>query len=182
MNSIIFCSILAIFFLLIIITYNSFVSLKNMVKDSFSNMDVYLKKRWDLIPNLITVVKSYAQHEKDVFTKISELRSIAYNQIPENKKINLNQKLYSELNKIMVIVEAYPELKTNENFLKLNTQLIEIEDDIANSRKYYNAVVREYNTKIETFPNSIIAKIFNFQTEKMFEIDSTQRENVRVDL
>lgn len=153
-----------------------------MVKDSFSNMDVYLKKRWDLIPNLITVVKSYAQHEKDVFTKISELRSIAYNQIPENKKINLNQKLYSELNKIMVIVEAYPELKTNENFLKLNTQLIEIEDDIANSRKYYNAVVREYNTKIETFPNSIIAKIFNFQTEKMFEIDSTQRENVRVDL
>ena len=182
MNSIIFCSILAIFFLLNIITYNSFVSLKNMVKDSFSNMDVYLKKRWDLIPNLITVVKSYAQHEKDVFTKISELRSIAYNQIPENKKINLNQKLYSELNKIMVIVEAYPELKTNENFLKLNTQLIEIEDDIANSRKYYNAVVREYNTKIETFPNSIIAKIFNFQTEKMFEIDSTQRENVRVDL
>lgn len=153
-----------------------------MVKDSFSNMDVYLKKRWDLIPNLITVVKSYAQHEKDVFTKISELRSIAYNQIPENKKINLNQKLYSELNKIMVIVEAYPELKTNENFLKLNTQLIEIEDDIANSRKYYNAVVREYNTKIETFPNSIIAKIFNFQTEKMFEINSIERENVRVDL
>lgn len=153
-----------------------------MVKDSFSNMDVYLKKRWDLIPNLITVVKSYAQHEKDVFTKISELRSIAYNQIPENKKINLNQKLYSELNKIMVIVEAYPELKANENFLKLNTQLIEVEDEIANSRKYYNAVVREYNTKVETFPNSIIAKIFNFKTEKMFEINSIERENVRVDL
>ena len=182
MNNLILFFIVGVFFLLTIVTYNSFVSLKNMVRDSFANMDVYLKKRWDLIPNLIAVVKSYAQHEKDVLTKISELRSVSYKQIPDSKKININQKLYSELNKIMLIVEAYPELKANENFLKLNTQLIEVEDEIANSRKYYNAVVREYNTKVETFPNSIIAKIFNFKTEKMFEINSIERENVRVDL
>ena len=182
MNNIILLSVIILFLFMIITAYNSFVSLKNMVKDSFSNMDVYLKKRWDLIPNLMTVVKSYAQHEKDVFTKISELRSIPYNQIPENEKINLNKKLYSELNKIMLIVEAYPELKANENFLKLNTQLIEIEDDIANSRKYYNAVVREYNTKVETFPFNILAMIFNFKTEKMFEINNIQRESVSIDL
>lgn len=170
-----------IFFIVIIITYNSFVRLRNMVKAAFSTMDVYLKKRWDLVPNLIEVVAAYAKHEKDVFEKIAELRCVKYNQVPSNKKLKINKQMTEEISKIMAIVENYPDLKANNNFLELNKQLVEIEEDIADSRNYYNAVVREYNTKIECFPNNILAILLSFKQEKMFEIPSCQRKSVIVE-
>lgn len=164
------------------VTYNSFVKINNMVHEAFSAMDVYLKKRWDLIPNLIECVKRYSNYEKEILENVIKLRSANYDAIGEDKKIGVNQNIASELSKIMAIVESYPDLKSNQNFLDLNKNLIEIENDIANSRKYYNGVVRMLNTKILTFPSNIVANFFGFKQAEMFEAKIEEKENIRVDL
>ena len=146
-----------------IITYNNLTKWKNLVKEAFSTMDIYLKKRWDLIPNLVEIVKGYAQHEKDVLEKITELRTNNYEEMSKDKKININEQITNNLSKIVAIAENYPELKSSENFSQLSKDLTKIEDEIANSRKYYNGTVRIYNNKIQMFPSSIIAKIFGFK-------------------
>ena len=140
--------------------YNSLVRLDNTVKEAFSTMDVYLKKRWDLIPNVVETVKGYAKHEKDTLKEVIELRNSAYNNMSNNEKIKTNEQLTTGIGKIMALAESYPDLKANENFRDLNNQLTRIEEDIANSRKYYNAVVRKFNNKVEVFPNNILAKCF----------------------
>jgi len=165
----------------VIIGYNKAVSLRNYVKEAFSTMDVYLKKRWDLIPNLVECVKAYAAHEKTVFTNLADLRSKSYNELSQNEKLNVNEKLTYALPKLIAVAENCPELKANENFSKLMQELSKIEEDIANARKYYNGTVRELNNFLEIFPSNIIGKVFGFHTEKMFEIDDTQRQNVKVD-
>ena len=162
--------------------YNSFVKLNNKVKEAFSTMDVYLKKRWDLIPNIVETVKGYAKHEKSTLKEVVELRNSAYEKMSDEEKIKTNKQLSSGINKIMALVEAYPELKANENFKDLSNQLTKIEDDIANSRKYYNGVVRIYNNKVEMFPSNIFAGLFGYKSKAMFEVSANERENVKVKL
>ncbi len=166
----------------IIAAYNKAVGLRNYVREAFSTMDVYLKKRWDLVPNLVECVKTYAQHEKGVFENVTNLRSKVYSGLSQNEKLNVNEELASALPRLIAVAENYPELKANENFANLMKELSAIEEDIANARKYYNGTVRELNTFLELFPSNIIGKIFGFKTERMFEIGAEQRENVKVDL
>lgn len=172
--------VLLIFYILI--TYNDLIKLKNMVTEAFATMDVYLKKRWDLIPNIVETVKGYARHECDTLESVIKLRNSAYESMTASDKIDTNEKVTQGIKKIMILVENYPELKANENFLDLSRQLIKVEEDIANSRKYYNAVVRNLNNKVEMFPSNIIANIFRIKIMKMFEANSDERENVLVKL
>lgn len=175
--------IIAIVVLIIIYAialYNSLIKLNNKVKEAFSTMDVYLKKRWDLMPNLVETVKGYAQHEKDTLKEVVELRNSAYNNMSNEEKIKTNEQLSNSLGKIMALAEAYPDLKANENFKDLSNQLSKIEDDIANSRKYYNGVIRNYNNKVEMFPNSIFTGLFGYKSKTMFEANANERENVKI--
>ena len=162
--------------------YNSFIKLTNMVKEAFATMDVYLKKRWDLIPNLVEVVKGYAKHESSVIEEVVKLRNLSYDKMSLTDKIDTNQQLTAGLSKIMAVAENYPNLKASQNFSDLSNQLSKIEDEIANSRKYYNAVVKNLNIKIEMFPSNIVAKMFNFKLSKMFEADASEKDNVKVEL
>ena len=166
----------------VFVTYNSLIKLQNIVKEAFSTMDIYLKKRWDLIPNLVEVVKTYAKHEKEVFQKITELRTDAYQDMSIDKKININEQLTQGISSIIAVSENYPELKANENFLSLSKDLTKIEEDIANSRKYYNGSVRIFNTKIQMFPSNIVANIFGFKNANMFEANAEEKNNVKVDV
>ena len=177
--------ILAVIILIIIyafILYNNFISLDNKVKEAFSTMDVYLKKRWDLIPNLVETVKGYAKYEKETLTRVTKLRNTVYNEMTNDEKIINNEELSSDVSKIMALKEAYPELKANENFIDLSNKLTKIEDDIANARKYYNGTVRIYNNKVQMFPNNIFAKIFNYKTKRMFEASLEDKQNIRINL
>jgi LemA protein len=177
--------ILAIIILIIIyafILYNNFISLDNKVKEAFSTMDVYLKKRWDLIPNLVETVRGYAKYEEETLTRVTKLRNTVYNKMTNDEKIINNEELSSDVSKIMALKEAYPELKANENFIDLSNKLTKIEDDIANARKYYNGTVRIYNNKVQMFPNNIFAKIFNYKTKRMFEASLEDKQNIRIEL
>jgi len=175
-------AIVVILLIAIFMTYNNFVQLNNKVKEAFATMDVYLKKRWDLIPNIVETVKGYAKHEKETLEEIIKLRNGVYDNMSDNEKISANNKLTSGINKIMALAEAYPELKANENFKDLSGQLTKIEDEIANSRKYYNATVRDFNNKVEMFPSNIVAIIFSYKVKKMFEANDKERESVKVSL
>lgn len=166
----------------VFIQYNSLVKSNNLVKEAFSTMDVYLKKRWDLVPNLVEIVKGYAKYEKETFSEITKLRTNSYDEMTTNKKINMNEQLTQEISKIMAISENYPELKASDNFSQLSKNLTKIEDDIANSRKYYNGTVRILNNQIQMFPSNIVAKIFGFKQANMFEAKSEEKNNVKVEL
>lgn len=173
--------ILVIIILIIIyffVTYNSFVKLNVLVDEAFSTMDVYLKKRWDLIPNLVEVVKGYAKHEKDTLTEVVKLRDSVYENMSNPDKINTNLKLSESISRLMVIAENYPDLKANKNFLELSNQLVQVENDIANARKYYNAVVRNFNNKVRIIPSNLVALILGYKEKKMFEAEGNERENV----
>ena len=177
--------ILAVIILIIIyafILYNNFISLDNKVKEAFSTMDVHLKKRWDLIPNLVETVKGYAKYEEETLTRVTKLRNNVYNEMTNDEKIINNEELSSDVSKIMALKEAYPELKANENFIDLSNKLTKIEDDIANARKYYNGTVRIYNNKVQMFPNNIFAKIFNYKTKRMFEASLEDKQNIKINL
>lgn len=160
--------------------YNGLVRINNKVQEAFSTMDVYLKKRWDLIPNLVETVKGYAKHEEGTLENIVKLRNSAYDGMTDEEKIKTNQALSSNIGKLMVLVENYPDLKASDNFRDLTNQLSRIEDDIANSRKYYNGAVKLYNNKIQVFPNNIFAGMFGYTTKTMFETSAAERENVQV--
>ena len=163
-------------------TYNSLVKKRNSVEEAFSTMDVYLKKRWDLIPNIVATVKGYAKHEAETLENVIAARNVRYDDLSYDEKINANQELSKGLASINVLAEQYPNLKANENFLNLQNQLNKTEDDIANARKFYNAVVKDYQNKIEMFPSSIVAGMFKFEKKQMFVVDDTaQRENVKVE-
>ena len=174
--------IIVILLIYILITYNSFINSRNLVKEAFSTMDIYLKKRWDLIPNLIEVVKGYSKYENENLTKITSLRSSSYDELTMNNKIDINEELSKCLSNIFAVSENYPELKANELYTNLSNNLISIEDEIANSRKYYNGTVRNFNNKIQMFPNNILAKLFKFKEFKMFEANAEEKNNVGVNL
>lgn len=164
------------------VTYNGLVKANNLVKEAFSTMDVYLKKRWDLVPNLVEVVKNYTEYEKETIEKITKLRTSTYENMTMDKKINVNEELTQDLSVIMAVSENYPDLKASENFMELSQDLTKVEDEIANSRKYYNGSVRNYNNKIQMFPSNIIAKIFGFRLANMFETNTEEKNNVKVEL
>ena len=175
-------AIVVIILIYVFIVYNSLITLTNKVKEAFSTMDVYLKKRWDLIPNLVETVKGYAKHEKETLEKVIKLRNHTYDTMSNEEKLQTNEELNGNIKKIMLLSESYPDLKASENFKDLSKELTQIENDIANSRKYYNAVVRMYNNKVEMFPSNMIAKLFHYQTKTMFEIKDEEKENVEVEL
>ena len=168
----------------VLITYNSLVSLKKRVEEAFSTMDVYLKKRWDLIPSIVETVKGYSKHEEQTFIKVTEMRNkkTDYDTMSYAQKIDINSGLSSEIPKIVALAESYPNLKANTNYLELMDTLKSVENDIANSRKYYNALVRDYSIAIQTFPNNIVAKLFKFKAINMFEAKNTERNNVCVEV
>ena len=145
-------------------------------------MDVYLKKRWDLIPNLVEVVKGYSTYEKDTLENVMRLRNTSYEDMSNTTKLEVNNKINYAINVLMAITEKYPELKANDNFKNLSNELLQVENDIANSRKYYNGAVRLYNNKVEMFPSSLVAKVLGYKTQKMFEANSDERNNVKVEL
>lgn len=175
-------AIIVLIIIYFIVTYNNFVKLNNTFKEAFSTMDVYLKKRWDLIPNIVETVKGYVKHEKDTLKEMVELRNNTYDNMSTNEKVEVNNKLSQEINKLMAIAESYPDLKASENFKDLSQQLTKVEEDIANSRKYYNGVVKKFNDKVQMFPSNIIAKILGYKEQKMFEINEKERENIKVEL
>ena len=178
----IYLIICAVLLVLVVWAYNQGVQLRNYVKEAFSTMDVYLKKRWDLIPNLVEVVNNYSGYEKGLLAQITELRSKNYADMTDSGKIDTNMALGANLSKIIAVAEKYPDIKANQTFEKLMQELSNIEDAIANARKYYNGTVREYNNYLELFPTSLIGKMANFEKAKMFEITDNERQNTRVDL
>lgn len=161
-------------------SYNSLVGSKNRVEEAFSTMDVYLKKRFDLIPNIVETVKGYAKYESSTLDNMVKLRGQAYNSMSTEEKVETNNALSNELGKLLAVAENYPDLKANENFRDLTAQLASVENDIANARKYYNAVVKEMNNKVQMFPSNIVANMFHFQTYTMFEASDEERNNVKV--
>ena len=172
--------ILVILVLYVIITYNKFVTLKKQMNNSYSVIDVYLKKRFDLIPNLVEVTKGYANYEQDVLTKITEYRT-AYNQDKNKDALN---KLNEQYNNLILVVENYPELKASEQFLKLQKSLIKVESELQAARRIYNSDTTKYNTKLNVFPSNIIGKIFNFKEGELFELEDRkiEGENIKVDM
>ena len=174
--------IILIILLYVLVTYNGLIKYNNLVKEAFSTMDVYLKKRWDLIPNLVEIVKEYAKHERETIEKITSLRTNTYESMSINKKIDVNEQLTQGLSKIMAISENYPDLKASQNFMELSHNLTKIEDEISNSRKYYNGTVRIFNNKTQMFPSNIIASIFGFHPATMFEANIEEKNNIKVNL
>lgn len=178
---IIIAVIIAIIAIWLVSGYNGFIKMKNMVEEAFATMDVYLKKRYDLIPNLVETVKGYAKHESGTFEKVVEARNIAQNANTIEDKIAGENMLTGTLKSLFALAEAYPDLKANTNFMDLQKQLQKVEEDIANSRKYYNAIVREFNTMVESFPSNLIAAVFKFARKPMFEVEEeSERQNVKV--
>lgn len=173
--------IIALIVLYVLGFYNGCIKLRNQIEEAFSTMDVYLKQRYDLIPNLVNTVKGYAEHEEKTLVELTEARTKAMAAQTPEQRVETEKGFQSALSRLLAVAENYPELKANENFLNLQNQLREQEDNIANARKYYNAVVREFNTKIEKMPGALFAGMFGFVKQALFEIpDLSQRENVNV--
>ncbi len=172
---VVFGIVLAVVFLVIAL-YNKLVRLRNTVKSSWSDIDVQLKKRYDLVPNIVETVKGYAGHEKTVFEKVTEARSMAMHAGTPGDKSKAENMLGDTLKSLFAVAEAYPELKANANFMQLQTQLNELENNIEYARRYYNAVVRDYNIVIESFPSNIIASNFGFKQEEFFELEAPEVE------
>lgn len=177
----IIAAVVVLIVLIFVVMYNGFVRANNDCEEAYSTMDVYMKKRYDLIPNLVETVKGYASHEKETLQKVIEARNFAQGATTVEDKIAGENALTGTLKSLFAISEAYPDLKANTNFLDLQNQLKSIEEDIANSRKYYNAVVKLYNNKCQVFPSNIIGQMFNFKLRQMFQVDSEEeRRNVKV--
>lgn len=177
--------IIAVIIVLVIVflvaTYNSLVSLRNQVEEAFSTMDVYLVKRYDLIPNLVETVKGYAKHEAATFESVIAARNTAVSANTLDEKVAAQGELQQTLSRLFALSENYPELKANVNFLDLQKQLQTIELEISQARKYYNGVVRMFNTKLEVFPSNVVAGMFKFTRKPLFVVDDeTQRQNVKV--
>ena len=162
---------------LVLFTYNNLVQLRNKVKEAFSTMDVYLKKRYDLIPNLVDIVKGYAQHESDTLQEVTKMRVNAQRGDLDTA-IDSEMKIGDALKSLLLVVEKYPDLKANTNFLDLQERLSKMEEEIAFSRRYYNGSVREYNNKCQMFPFNLIAGMFGFKSMPMYQVESEQERKV----
>jgi len=164
----------------VIRTYNKLVGLRNKVKDQWSQVDVQLKKRFDLIPNIVETVKGYAKHESETFTAVVEARNSALGAATPADEMEANNALSGALNRLLALSEAYPELKADANFRSLQESLKDVEEKIAHSRQFYNDTVLKYKDAIEMFPSNIIANMFGFKEEKFFEATEEEKQNVKV--
>ncbi len=165
--------------LILALMYNSLVGKKNQVINVFGSIDAMLKKRYDLLPKLITAVKTYMKHESGVLEKITEMRAKAVSGgLSDDEKVDLDNKITKAVGGIMVAVENYPDLKASQNFLQLQGTMNEIEEQISAARRAYNAAVTDYNNAVEMLPTNIIASMIGYKTKKVFEIDQQQREDV----
>ena len=160
--------------------YNTFVRLRTQTDEAFSTMDVYLKKRYDLIPNLVEVVKQYASHEKETLEKVISARNMAMGAQSLDEKAQNENMLSGTLKTLFAVSESYPDLKADTSFLNLQNQLTGLENEISQARKYYNGAVRALNTKVEMFPSNIIAGMTGFKKYPFFKVDESERENVKV--
>lgn len=168
--------------LFVISSYNSLVTINTKVDESYATMDVYMKKRYDLIPNLVNTVKGYAEHEKSTFENVVKARNQAVDAKNLSEQIEAEGALNQSLGRLIAVAESYPDLKANQEFNKLMQELTQVETEIAQSRKYYNAIVRQLNIKVKAFPSNIISNMFGFSARPYFEItDETQRETVKVE-
>ena len=155
----------------IVATYNGLVTLRNRVEEAWSDITVQLKRRTDLIPNLVNSVKGYPTHEKEVFEKVTEARSAIMDAKGVKDTAEAENMLEGALKSLFAVAEAYPDLKANQNFMQLQQELVDTEDKIQASRRFYNGGVRDLNTKIQTFPANIVAGMFNFQAKEFFEVE-----------
>ncbi|MEO6187190.1 MAG: LemA family protein [Ginsengibacter sp.] len=175
--------VIVLLILWIIGMYNGLVKMKIKVDNSWSDIRVYLKKRFDLIPNLVNTVKGYAAHESQTFEKVTEARNAAA-AVPAGDvqgAAQANQVLGGALGRLLAVAENYPELKANQNFLELQAALQSIENDLGNARRYYNATVRDYNTAIQQFPGVIVANFAGFKAREFYELENqAESENVEV--
>ena len=173
--------IILVLLIVFVATYNNLVVLRNRVRDQWSQIDVQLKRRFDLIPNLVNTVKGYAKHESETLDAVIKARNTYSSAVDKNDKMEANQELTKAVSKLFALAESYPDLKTNTNFLELQGELQDTENKIAMARQFYNDTVLTYNNKVEVIPSNIVAKLFHFAKETFFEANETERENVKVE-
>lgn len=177
---IIIISAIILVVLLVIVIYNSLLRLRVGVEEAFATMDVYLKKRFDYIPNLVNIVKGYAKHEKELLNDITKARASIAGARSDSERLSAEANMNGFLGRLIAVAENYPDLKANQNFIDLSAKLAEVEDGIQKSRLYYNAQVKQNNFKVQSFPLNIIAGIFGFKTYPYFEIENNERQNVEI--
>lgn len=172
--------IVVLLLLFVMTTYNGLVKLRNMVKDQWAQIDVQLKKRADLIPNLVETVKGYAGHEKETLEAVINARNKAVSATTTHEEMEANGELTQALSRLLALTESYPELKANTNFMDLQEQLKGLEDKIAYARQFYNDAVLTYKNKLEMFPSNLVAGMFHFKPAEFFEATATERETPKV--
>lgn len=174
-------AIVAFAIIVVVAMYNNLVRKRNEVDNAFGGMDVQLKKRYDLIPNLVATVKQYATHEKELLTQVTEMRAKATSgTLSSDERVALDNQISAGMKSIMVAVENYPDLKASENFVNLQRTLNEVESQISAARRTYNAVITDFNNAIQTFPSNIIAGMMKLQRKEVFVIPEAERQNVNV--
>ena len=174
--------IFAVVILVVVIAiYNSIIRLRNQVRNSWAQIDVQLKRRSDLIPNLVNTVKGYAKHEKELLENVTKARTAMMGAQTIGEKAETSNVLSGALKSLFAVSENYPDLKANQNFMQLQEEITGTENKISYARQHYNDMVMVYNTKIETVPNNIFAGIFNFKTEESFEATEQEKKNVKVE-
>jgi LemA protein len=170
-------AVIALVVIGLIVSYNRFVSQKNLIRDSWANIDTELRRRYDLIPNLVETVKGYASHEKEVFEEVARTRSMAAGATGNPAaQAAAEGPFVAALGKLFAVAEAYPDLKANQNFLALQAELSNTEDRLQTSRRFYNANVRDYNRRVQSFPSGLIARSFGFKEEEFFEVEEALRQ------
>jgi LemA protein len=174
---IVLLAVVAIVAIAAVVSYNRFVSQKTLVQDAWANIDTELRRRYDLIPNLVETVKGYAAHEKEVLENVTRARAMAASATGSPaEQAAAEGPLVAALRQLMLVVENYPDLKANQNFLQLQAELANTEDRLQTARRFYNANVRDYNQRVKQFPSVVIANLFNFQEEEFFEVEDAIRE------
>jgi LemA protein len=172
--------VLAVVAILLIGLYNKLAKQKLVVNEASADIETFLKQRYDMIPNLVEIVKGYAKHESETFAKITEMRSKAMSAGSLDEKMQYEKELSAGITKIFAVAENYPELKANDNFKELQTSLKELEENIQKSRRFYNGTVRDFNTLIAVFPNNLIAGIFAYKAMPFFEASEEEKKNVEI--
>jgi len=173
--------VVVLLILYIISTYNGLVSLRNRVRDQWAQIDVQLKRRFDLIPNVVNTVKGYTKHESETLENVIKARNTFLTASTKEDEMKANGELTNAISKLFALAESYPDLKANQNFLDLQNELKETENKISAARQFYNDTVLMYNNKVEMFPSNIVASLFHFKKDSFFEASEKERENVKVE-
>lgn len=178
MEAYLLLAVLAVILFYPIYVYNNVIKKRNATENAFGSIDAMLKKRYDLIPNLVETVRQYMVHESNVLTEITRLRSRLSENIPNEERVDVHNQISKQFSELILSVENYPNLKANQNFMALQASWNEIEEQISASRRYYNTAITEYNNAIQTFPANIIFNSNRFPVKKVFEINETERQNI----